>query len=136
MKKRTSDTTGADACPCGSGLALSACCGRYLDGGAVAPTAEALMRSRYAAYVLELRPYLVQTWHPSTRPDDFDPIPVPTVWLGLSVKRHEQPDDDRAIVEFVARYKVHGRATRLHEISRFVREDGRWFYLDGHFPER
>lgn len=94
------------------------------------------MRSRYAAYVLELWSYLVQTWHPSTRPGAIDPPTVPTVWLGLLVKRHEQPDVDRAIVEFVARYKVHGRATRLHEISRFVREDGRWFYLDGHFPER
>ena len=52
-------------------------------------------------------------------------------WLGLEVRRHEAADADHAVVEFVARYKIAGRAYRLHEVSRFVREEGRWYYLDG-----
>ncbi len=136
------------ACPCG-GASLATCCGRYLSGAAVAPTAEALMRSRYSAYTLRMETYLRATWHPSTLPPE--PIVSPDEklqWLGLEVKSAlrlrqrkaelpESPDSD--CVEFVARYKVAGRAHRLHELSRFVREsDGgvpRWFYLDGSFPE-
>lgn len=92
------------------------------------------MRSRYVAYALGLEPYLLATWHPSTRPAtlDLDAEPRPR-WIGLDIKRHETRGDDRAIVEFVARYRVAGRAHRLHETSRFVREDGRWFYVDGDF---
>lgn len=114
-------------CPCGS--ALPDCCGKYLDGHAAAPTAEHLMRSRYTAYVRMNEPYLLATWHASTRPTHLDL--APTQWLGLTVKRHEVQDADHAIVEFVARYKVGGRAYKLHEISRFVREAGRWYYVDG-----
>ena len=119
-------------CPCGSGATLDECCGRYLDGGEPAPTAEALMRSRYSAYVLRREDYLLATWHVSTRPTELGLAnEVPTKWLGLDVRRHEQQDADHAIVEFVARYKVGGRAHRLSETSRFVREDGRWYYVDG-----
>ena len=89
------------------------------------------MRSRYAAYVLGLEPYLLATWHPSTRPAELKLDEDQPRWLGLSIKRHEVQDENNAIVEFVARYKVGGRAYRLHEISRFVREDGCWFYVDG-----
>jgi len=122
----------ADACPCGGGRPLAACCGRYLDGHAAAPTAEALMRSRYTAYVLAREPYLLATWHPGTRPAalHLDATPAPR-WLGLAIKRHEPQGPDRASVEFVARYKTNGRAHKLHETSRFVREDGRWYYIDG-----
>jgi len=90
------------------------------------------MRSRYSAYVLALEPYLRGTWHTSTRPSPplFDKAENPR-WLGLEIKRHEMTGADSALVEFVARYKIAGRAHRLHEISRFVREDGRWFYVDG-----
>ena len=90
------------------------------------------MRSRYVAYGLGLEPYLLATWHPSTRPVSlgFDKEP-PLNWIGLTVKRHEIEGDDRAIVEFVARFEIGGKAHRLHEASRFVREDGRWFYVDG-----
>lgn len=116
------------ACPCGSGRALATCCGRYLDGQA-APDAAALMRARYTAYVLEQAPYLLTTWHAGTRPASLD-FP-PTQWIGLTVKHHEQQDADHARVEFIARYKVGGRAHKLHEISRFVRENGCWLYLDG-----
>ena len=93
------------------------------------------MRSRYSAYVLGLEPYLLATWHASTRPTalDLDKETSPR-WLGLDIKRHQATGPDSAVVEFVARYKTGGRAHRLHERSRFVREDGRWYYVDGEFP--
>jgi SEC-C motif-containing protein len=119
------------ACPCGSGRPYADCCGR-LHGGDVAATAEALMRSRYSAYVLGLEPYLLATWHPSTRPAALNLAEeAGTKWLGLDVRQHHQADDRHAVVEFVARYRVAGRGHRLHEVSRFVREDGRWYYVDG-----
>ncbi|WP_409929262.1 YchJ family protein [Bordetella genomosp. 13] len=121
------------ACPCGSGRAYPACCGRWHDGPGLlrAPDAESLMRSRYSAFVLDLLDYLRQTWHPDTRPADLSPNPPNLKWLGLQVRRHEKQDDDHAIVEFVARCRQDGRASRLHETSRFVRQDGRWLYVDG-----
>ncbi|MGE5493557.1 MAG: YchJ family protein [Actinomycetota bacterium] len=124
-----------EACPCGSGKTYGACCGRFHEGEP-APTAEALMRSRYSAFVLGLADYLLATWHASTRPEklDLNEEPAPK-WLGLEVKRHQQQDEGHAVVEFVARYRVGGRGQRLHETSRFVREDGRWFYVDGEFKQ-
>lgn len=93
------------------------------------------MRSRYSAYVLGLMDYVHQTWHPRTRPDRTELAhDTATKWLGLEIKRHV-PAGDEATVEFVARSKLGGRAHRLHEVSRFVHEDGRWFYLDGSFTE-
>lgn len=89
------------------------------------------MRSRYSAFVLDDRAYLLATWHPSTRPATLEPPEPGLRWLGLTVKRHEVQDADHATVEFVARSKLGGRAHRLHETSRFVRENGRWFYVDG-----
>ncbi|GAB4120090.1 MAG: YchJ family metal-binding protein [Sideroxydans sp.] len=119
-------------CPCGSNKKFAACCGACLAGSEAAPTAEALMRSRYTAYTLLKEDYLLATWHPSTRPHLLGlKEEAPSKWLGLEVKRHEQQDETHAIVEFVARYKVNGRAQRLHEVSRFVREGGSWFYVDG-----
>lgn len=92
------------------------------------------MRSRYSAYVLGLEPYLLATWHASTRPAGLNlGEDTGRKWLGLNVKRHQVQDDSHATVEFVARYRVAGRGQRLHETSRFVREDGRWYYLDGEF---
>ena len=119
-------------CPCGINKPYTDCCARYVEGNAPAPTAEALMRSRYTAYTLLREDYLLATCHTSTRPSSLDlAVDVATKWIGLEVKRHEQQDVNHAIVEFVARYKVNGRAHRLHEVSRFVREDGRWLYVDG-----
>lgn len=93
------------------------------------------MRSRYSAYVLGLMPYVAATWHASTRPAVAELTHDASVkWLGLDVRKHVA-NGDEATVEFVARSKSAGRAHRLHEISRFVREDGCWFYLDGVFPE-
>ncbi len=119
-------------CPCGSTKPYTACCARYVESGDPAPTAEELMRSRYTAYTLQHEDYLLATWHPSTRPSALGLAEeAQAKWIGLDVKRHEQQDTDHAIVEFVARNKVNGRAHRLHEVSRFVREDGRWLYVDG-----
>jgi len=120
-------------CACG-GAAYAECCGRFISRAAMPQTAVELMRSRYTAYALRDDAYLHATWHPSTRPS----MPITeagTKWLGLEVREHAQ-DGDAAAVEFVARYKIDGRARRLHETSRFVRQDHRWFYVDGSFPER
>jgi SEC-C motif domain protein len=97
----------------------------------LAPDAEALMRSRYSAFVRDLTDYLLTTWHASTRPSALQPNPEGLRWLGLEVREHRVQDADHATVEFVARSKLGGRAQRLHETSRFVREGGRWFYVDG-----
>jgi SEC-C motif-containing protein len=122
----------AGACPCGSAIVYALCCGP-LHAGAAAANAGALMRSRYAAYVLGLGNYLLATWHASTRPATIELDPD-TRWLGLQVRRCIGIDADHAQVEFVARCRHRGgSATRMHELSDFVREDGRWFYVDGRF---
>jgi SEC-C motif-containing protein len=90
------------------------------------------MRSRYSAYVLGLIDYLLATWHPSTSPGDLELFPVK--WLGLEV-RHAQVSGDAGVVEFVARFRDNGCGVRLHEVSRFVRENGCWFYIDGQVQE-
>lgn len=118
-------------CPCDSGLAYAECCGQWHAGwaqGVFAPTPEALMRSRYSAYALGLIDHLLATWHPSTSPGELELGPVK--WLGLEV-RHAQATGDAGVVEFVARYRDNGRAGRMHELSRFVRENGCWLYIDG-----
>jgi SEC-C motif domain protein len=128
---------GAVPCPCGRldarrrALSLAQCCGRWL-GGEPAPDAEALMRSRYTAYVRGDAAYLRATWHPRTCPADTTPD-AGTRWLGLAVRLHRVVDADHAEVAFVARCRPAGpgAAVRLHEHSRFVREGGRWWYVDG-----
>jgi SEC-C motif-containing protein len=122
-----------DPCPCGRTAPLAACCGRFHAGEQhlQAPDAEALMRSRYSAYVLDRRDYLLDTWHPSTRPAALPGNEPGLRWLGLTVQAHENVDADHATVRFVARSKLGGRAHRLTETSRFVREGGRWYYVDG-----
>ncbi len=119
-------------CPCGRPADYAQCCGPLHAGTAVATTAEQLMRSRYSAYVRRDEAYLLTSWHASTRPAALDLAAqsVPT-WLGLEVKRY-LPDGDHAVVEFIARLRHGGgKAQRMHEVSRFVREDGRWYYVDG-----
>ena len=123
------------ACPCDSGQTYGDCCRPWHAGlatGVFAPTPEALMRSRYSAYVLGLLDYLLATWHPSTAPGELELSPVK--WLGLEV-RHAQATGDAGVVEFVARYRDNGKGVRLHEISRFVRENGAWRYIDGQMQE-
>jgi SEC-C motif-containing protein len=124
-----------ETCPCGSGEPLPRCCGRYLDGGVAAPTAEALMRSRYVAYALGREAYLLATWHASTRPAALELEAQALRWIGLDIKRFEARSEDEAVVEFVARCKAGGRAQRMHEVSRFVREQGRWYYTTGEAGE-
>lgn len=118
-------------CPCGSGQPYPQCCA-LLHQGQPAATAEALMRSRYSAFVMADADYLLLSWHSSSRPEraelEFDPR---CRWLGLTIKGHQQQDHDHATVEFVARYQLNGRAFRLHETSNFVREQGQWRYVDG-----
>ena len=125
------------ACPCGrlTGKRVSAyvdCCGRYLEdfGDNPAPDAESLMRSRYSAFVLERADYLLATWDPAHRPATLD-FDEGMKWLGLDIRAAPPADGNHAEVEFVARSRMHGKANRLHERSRFVRRDGRWFYTDG-----
>lgn len=129
-------------CPCGGASPASnvkrspdyaECCGRFIDGGAAPANAMELMRSRYTAYVLGNTAYLRATWAETTCPRDLETSADPaTRWLGLQIKRHTPVDADHAEVEFVARYKLGGRAFRLHETSRFERDAaGLWCYVDG-----
>lgn len=129
MKKQSS-TSLSPACPCGSGRDYAVCCGPCHSGTGPAPTPEALMRSRYSAFALGDADYLLRSWHASTRPASLDLRDDPTRWLGLKILAHSG-NDREGRVEFVARYKNGGKGGRLHEVSRFIREDGLWYYLDG-----
>lgn len=95
------------------------------------------MRSRYVAYTLDRTDYILATWHPRTRPPRLDPDRVPVRWLGLRIRKVAagDPEDREGIVAFVARYKIGGRAHRLQETSRFLKEDGRWLYLEAIAPD-
>ncbi|WP_447527476.1 YchJ family protein [Vreelandella sp. TE19] len=116
------------SCPCDSTAAYKACCGAYHQG-AIAPTPEALMRSRYSAFALDLVDYLKATWHPSTRPESLAPDPA-TRWKRLVIEHAPAPEGGRATVHFKAFFQEGGWHV-LEEVSRFVLEDGRWWYLDG-----
>ena len=126
----------AEPCPCGRTdskgrvRAYAECCAVAHSGEHPAPDAETLMRSRYSAFVRGDVPYLLATWHASSRPATLD-LEAGTKWLGLEIKQHRTTGEHAAEVEFVARFRVAGRAVRQHELSRFVREDGHWYYLDG-----
>lgn len=121
------------SCPCGSGNTYTACCRQYHEGKTV-PSAEALMRSRYSAYVRQLGAYLHRSWHPSTRPSkkhlkNLDE----TQWVGLDIVRTEAGSvfDNDGVVEFIARYQdPQGQIQQMHEVSRFCKQDGKWYYLD------
>jgi len=121
-------------CPCGSERPCADCCGAYIAGTALPSTAEQLMRSRYTAYTRQDSDYLLRTWSGQTRPQTPDLRQDGAVrWLGLKIVVTEGggKHDAGGIVEFVARYKLNGKAVRLHERSRFERVDGRWLYVDG-----
>lgn len=115
-------------CPCGSATPYGACCGRLHAGAEQAPTALALMRSRYTAYAVGDAEYVWRTWHPTTRPDriDLDGPQSPLSWSGLEI--HDSGED---WVDFTASYLDADGAGALREHSRFQRRAGRWFYLDG-----
>ena len=114
-------------CPCESGKNYKNCCRKYIEREAETPNAETLMRSRYTAFVQMNEAYLRYSWHPDTCPDDLN-LDKNTKWLGLKIKHGNNQHED--IVEFIARYKINGKAFRLHEISRFTKYSNRWVYLD------
>ncbi|MFJ4717013.1 YchJ family protein [Streptomyces sp. NPDC088785] len=122
----------APTCPCGLPRSYETCCGRYHSGRAGAPTAEALMRSRYAAFVRQDGPYLLRTWHPDTRPAVLDFADAPR-WTGLDIVGTTAGSafHQEGTVTFRARYQ----GGVLHERSRFARVDGAWVYVDGDFVE-
>ncbi|WP_413471441.1 YchJ family protein [Streptomyces sp. MB09-02B] len=136
-RARSKSTSGASSpaprtCPCGLGKTYEDCCGRYHSGSAAAPTAEALMRSRYSAFVMRDEAYLLRSWHPRTRPADvaFD---TTMRWTGLEIldTRDGSAFHTTGTVTFRASY----RGGSMHERSRFERVDGAWVYVDGEFPE-
>ncbi len=122
-------------CPCGSDKPLDACCGPYHDG-APAPTAVALMRSRYSAFVLRKGQYLSDSLSEGQKADfdvaEFEASADETKWLGLEIRKMEAggETDDTGTVEFVARYKSKGGPVVHHERAIFTREDGRWVFSD------
>lgn len=116
------------SCPCCSGRDYAECCGPFHEG-APAPTPEALMRSRYSAFSLGLSQYLLKTWAEENRPQTLS-LDDGTEWLNLKVIKASE-DGDKGIVNFIAKGKVGSKTFRMHEISRFVRREGKWYYLDG-----
>jgi SEC-C motif-containing protein len=126
-----------DRCPCGSGEQYGACCGRFHRGQADAPTAEVLMRSRYAAFALGDAEYLLRTWHPTTRPRQLV-LSDARRWVRLQVLGRTGGGlfDTEGAVSFAAHYVERGTTRRENpgvqsENSRFARVDGAWRYLDG-----
>lgn len=92
------------------------------------------MRSRYTAYTFRDDRYLKHTWYPSSRPEGDITADTSLKWLRLQIIRHEETAQD-GLVEFIAHCKVNGRAQKMHETSRFLKEDGQWYYLDGTFSK-
>ncbi|WP_141982867.1 YchJ family protein [Saccharothrix saharensis] len=120
----------AGRCPCGRGEPYDECCGPLHRGRRKAATAEALMRSRYSAFAVGDEDYLLATWHPGTRPASLDLDPEQR-WTHLEVlsRTGGTPFQTTGTVEFRAHYRWQGHRDELHENSRFVREDGVWFYV-------
>jgi SEC-C motif-containing protein len=118
-------------CPCLSGNPYDECCGPLHDGAA-APTAERLMRSRFSAFALGLPGYLLDSWHPSTRPASLELDPEQR-WTRLDIlsTRDGGPFDTRGQVAFRAWWRSDSDRGTLEETSDFVRERGRWSYVDG-----
>ncbi|VAW90604.1 UPF0225 protein YchJ [hydrothermal vent metagenome] len=119
-------------CPCGSEREYEFCCGQFIETDQWPTTAEQLMRSRYSAYALKHRDYLVATWHPDTCPQDLDLYENAHVkWIRLKVVNIEagSEQDQTGVVEFTATMKANGRAEKMTERSEFVKQDGRWYYL-------
>ena len=133
MAKQTKQNS--EDCPCGAqngsgvGVHYSDCCGKHHQGLA-APTAVALMRSRYCAFVMGDVAYLLATWHPQTRPASIDIDPNQRwLWLKLRGTTGGLESDTQGSVSFVARYKIAGKGYRLEENSLFEKLENRWFYL-------
>lgn len=117
-------------CLCGSAIDEKSCCLPIIKGESVAQTAEQLMRSRYTAYVLGDESYVLASWYHSQRPADLS-LDENMRWSGLKVIDVVNDDDTTAYVEFVAGFNNNGNVGQMHERSRFFREGGYWFYVDG-----
>ncbi|CAM5439422.1 YchJ family protein [Streptomyces purpurascens] len=118
------------SCPCGLPDSYQACCGRYHSGASAAPTAEALMRSRYSAFVKGDAGYLLRTWHPRTRPGTLE-LDAGTRWTGLEIL--ETGEGSAFHTSGTVTFRASYRGGSLHERSRFERVDGAWVYVDGEF---
>ena len=120
-------------CHCNSGLLFAQCCQPLLNETTLATSALALMRSRFSAYVLSDEGYLLKTWHSDTRPQQLDLDQSQQQWRRLKIVGTElgTSDDETGVVEFIATFKLNGRAEHLRERSRFGRENGQWVYIDG-----
>jgi SEC-C motif-containing protein len=131
-KKATTAIEKNTQCYCKSAVNFKLCCEPVINGTHPAKTAEGLMRSRYTAFCIHDQHYLLQTWHPSTRPESLEFEPQQQ-WLGLKIVTTHDGNQGHAKgqVEFIARYKIQGRAYRLHEISDFLWQDERWYYTQG-----
>ncbi|MGV6827259.1 MAG: YchJ family protein [bacterium] len=128
-------------CHCGSGRSFEECCEPIINGDQLAPTAEAMMRARYSAYVVGNAKFLGESLHPAHR-QDWDEAATRrwsehSEWLGLEVRGIEagQKGDQEGLVEFVALYKEDGLPRKHHEISRFKKEGKQWYYVDGEMPK-
>ncbi|MET8076120.1 YchJ family metal-binding protein [Streptomyces sp. NPDC005303] len=117
-------------CPCGLRETYDDCCGRFHRGEAAAPTAEALMRSRYSAFVKLERDYLLRTWHPRTRPGSLD-LDAGMRWTGLEIL--DTTDGSAFHSAGTVTFRASFKGGSLHERSRFERVDGDWVYVDGEF---
>lgn len=129
----------SELCPCGSAIEYSLCCQRYLSGGELAPSPAHLMRSRYCAFVKKDADYLVRTWHPTCQAsafrDDIQNGFARTEWLGLTVFATEAGrSPNEGFVSFVVRFRENSKNGAIIERSRFLKENGQWYYIDGARP--
>lgn len=128
-------------CHCGSGRTFGECCEPFIRGTKLPPTPEALMRSRYSAYVERAIDYLGDTLHPGHRTDwDRDASrrwAETAEWQGLEIVSTDggAAGDEEGFVEFIALFSEDGKPRRHHERSRFQNKGGRWYYVDGQAPE-
>lgn len=120
-------------CPCGTGVPYSNCCEPFVENNSNPQTPELLMRSRYTAYVLQKKQYLLQTWHTKTKPSALNFENHPVTWLGLEVidSTTDKDTETSGTVNFLTRYVANGLVCNLQENSRFIKEDDRWYYVNG-----
>lgn len=120
-------------CPCESNNLYKECCGFFHGGLGLPSTAELLMRSRYSAFALGQKDYLFHTWHESKRPKSIELDSRHLKWTGLRILNKDKgsQSDSFGTVEFVARYSIGSKSGHLHEVSNFLKEDLKWFYIDG-----